>query len=269
MAKLNFFFGLFLLLALCSSCDKDQEELQTPEVTQQDCLLSKVLDQNNVVLTEISYNNQNQYSSIVDHKYGNSYAFTYLNNKISAITHSYTKPQQVPFIQTLEVNAEGFLKQKTYSNPTTSKPELYFPYEYTADNKLERTGIYAKSLSGPDEHRTLETYQYYGNNVVKFTSVIFRNPTDTTISTLNYEYDNKANPFARFRNFSTSCWYWSDHNPIKVTRINYRTDGSIISQMVEGTWTQEYAANGLLMKTTYNPTDGSAPTILKYEYICH
>ncbi|MFC5270961.1 hypothetical protein [Adhaeribacter terreus] len=144
MLKFNFFFSLILSLALFSSCDKEQEEPQIPEVTQQDCLLSKVLDQNNNVILEIIYNSSGQFIEYKDFEYGDSYAITYSNDKITSATHSYNRSASSNYSQKLEFNSIGFITKSTYNHVTSGDVLLSFPVHYNNDDQLENIHYWEK-----------------------------------------------------------------------------------------------------------------------------
>jgi hypothetical protein len=271
MTKFNLFFGLAFSLALFSSCKKETEAPQTPEATQQDCRLSKVLDGNNNPLIEITYNSDKQAVTYLDHTYSDLYTYTYAGGNLATASHSHTKPNPGDFNQTYTINAVGLVTRQDFISPTSSNYHLFWLFDYDTEKRLSRTQLYHIGLNGqPDDFREKRWYLYNtdGNREKSLITNNLASAQDTAGYGYIYEYDKMPNPYYPLRNLP-SVMSWSKNNPTKSIRTYYDSYGALLSQTLEGNYQNEYNKDGLLVKSTYIPTNGNSNVVRKFEYICN
>lgn len=271
MAKFSSFLGLALALAIFTSCEKEEETPQTPEVTQQTCLLSKVLDQNNNPIIEIAYNSQKQAISYIDHPEMDVFTYSYANNKLAAATHAHTHSGPGDFIQTYTIDPEGLVSKVDLVSAHNSNYQFFWRYDYDQSKRLIKKQYFNKGLNGqPDVFREAAWFVYNnnGNAEMHLSTNVFATAQDTAGTGYLLEYDTKPNPFYPLRNLP-SVMSWSENNPVKVFRTRYDSTGKLISQTLAGTFQNDYNSEGLLVKSTYFVADDPVIMIRKYEYICN
>ncbi|MCL1932092.1 MAG: hypothetical protein FWF55_09785 [Treponema sp.] len=142
-----------------------------------------------------------------------------------------------------------------------NKGKIISTYEYTYDARGNRVSRIIKNRAGDKLAETVYTF----DNQSKMTASQTRDFMETGISSTEYQYDSQGNLIRQVvknnegRATATINAVWQDGNEVRNEMLG--ADGSVQMRI-----TNEYGANGELVKKTIENFQGASKQIMQYEY---
>jgi hypothetical protein len=245
---------MFIFSLILFSCEKDKQLIiENTDIP----LISKILDDGEVT-REYSYNEANL---VTEEKSKFTYtSHTYNDANILVKSEFYLDPamfsssstvieaamQRTEWVnpenteksltQTFNYDGEGQLSRKTYTRPSVSHSE-YSEFTWENDRISRSTMYWQDQISGYVDY----FYDEYGN---LFKEIKYMIPSSTGIAelvtTTEYEFDNKLNPYRAFRRLMTPGKFTNMNNITKERYITHIEVPSYLDTISVIAFTYEY-----------------------------
>jgi len=238
--------SLIAIICLTEGCTNDSDE-PTPASTKKNCYLLKSTSTNslNDLLEEKTYqlNSEGKVIELTTILKSNSTSFSYSEKFEYAQNGKISKVEGTNYYHTYTYNTSNQLTNISYfvDNIITSKIDI----QYNSSGQLIKK-IYSESISGTLVYIGYRDYSYSDNTSINAIKESFKNTGNVLQFYIQYEYDEKANPFSNIgldhslsvpavNNISKSTYTQITGSPsATVTSFTYKyNDSGYPSQLVK------------------------------------